>query len=152
MTPLIIANNGVNISYTNYFDIEQGKAVYVYLSCNAGAIRLLLPDLQMNLLNKIQSTEHVVISRGAYPSIGKHDFIEIMFEDYTGSPYAIHTEVSQCDFLPANRDSGREFEFSIWTASGKQRTLPCFLRLVKKLPCLKPFPIHKRKKHYTDNI
>jgi len=158
---LTIQNDGKEIIGTNYFDSEPAKRGFAFLSMNAGCIRLLLPNkvpeficaagssssYPGDILAEIDTADHVIISRGASSSFHKHDMLEILFEDYSDTPYSIHMSIEQCDVLPRNQDIGYELEFSVWTTAGKRLSKPCYYRTVNNIPCLKPFPEHKRKHH-----
>src|ERR1700744_5802447 len=45
ITMITIANDGQNLITTNYWDSEYAKMGLIYLTWNAGAARLLLPDV-----------------------------------------------------------------------------------------------------------
>jgi hypothetical protein len=56
MTDFIrIENNGPEIAATNYYDSPNAGAGYVYLSINAGALRLLVPDSQSQLVDEVKT-------------------------------------------------------------------------------------------------
>ena len=43
---ITITNQGQRITSTNYWDSDNARAGYLYLSWNAGAARLMVPDTQ----------------------------------------------------------------------------------------------------------
>ena len=61
---LEIRNQGQAILSTNYWDSDHAKAGYFYLSWNAGAGRLLVPDSQKATLREMKGAREVIISRG----------------------------------------------------------------------------------------
>lgn len=141
---LTIQNTGQEITSTNYWDMEHAKKGYFYCSINAGAFRLLVPWLQEFSLNEMKTASEVIISRGPWPEGGKPDALEILFEDGTDTPFALHLGSEQVDHMPLDADRDRQGQpprwvFSAWTQHGKKIELPCRYRKAKKIPCLKPF-------------
>ncbi len=66
-----IDNKGQDIVSTNYFESEHASKGKVYMSVNAGAFRLLLPDSQMQLLEEMATGKEVIISMGKWPEASK---------------------------------------------------------------------------------
>lgn len=144
MNLITIKNNGPDIESTNYWDTEHAARGFVYLTVNAGAYRLLLPELYLSALVDMMQAKYVVISRGPWPDKGKADALEIMFEDDSDSPYAIHIVPEQCDRLPGNQDTNKERPFTVWARDGetgakKALELPCWFRMVKRIPLMKGY-------------
>lgn len=67
---LIIENQGQAIARTNYWDSDHAKAGYFFLSWNAGAGRLLMPDSQKAALAEMRSAKYVIVSRGPWTDQG----------------------------------------------------------------------------------
>lgn len=137
-----IQNDGPKIIFTNYWQTEHSTRGLFYLSINAGAFRLLVPDAQIQESGEWMSAKEVIISRGPWPAQGKSDAIEILFEDYSESPYVIHLTSEQVDRMPLDTDRDRKdnpprWKFSAWTQEGKILELPCRYRTVKQIPFLK---------------
>lgn len=59
-----IENEGQAVARTDYWQSVQAQAGYVYLSWNAGAARLLVPDAAKHLLREMRGAEYVIISKG----------------------------------------------------------------------------------------
>jgi hypothetical protein len=59
--------------------------------------------------------------------------MELLFEDFTDSPYSIHVVPEQFDMIP---DGKGEWSFSVWTRAGKQFECPMKYRKVTSIPCL----------------
>lgn len=59
-----IENEGQAVAGTDYWQSVQAQAGYVYLSWNAGAARLLVPDAAKHLLREMRGAEYVIISKG----------------------------------------------------------------------------------------
>jgi hypothetical protein len=75
-----IHNDGPAIVSSNYWDTEFAKAGAVFLSVNAGAFRLLLPDSQIGALADMRTAGAVIVSRGPWPDRQCDDAIEVLFE------------------------------------------------------------------------
>jgi hypothetical protein len=110
-----------------------------FLSINAGCIRLLLPDNQLDMLAEMKTGKKVIISRGPWPDQRRDDGFEIMFEDYSDNPFAIHVSTESWDMVPAKDTIGKKWDFAIWTRSGCMYQKKCYYRTVDIIPCLKPW-------------
>jgi hypothetical protein len=141
---LRIDNHGPLIVATNYWDTDHAVAGKLYLSCNGGAFRLLVPPAEESLLAEIRTATAVIVSRGPWPEGGQADAIELLFEDGSQSPYAIHLSVLAVDRLPADIDQGQPWLFTAWTSPRRGRPhkayeRPAWYRVVNLLPCLQPY-------------
>ena len=58
-----IENEGQAVAGTDYWQSVQAQAGYVYLSWNAGAARLLVPDAAKHLLREMRGAEYVITVR-----------------------------------------------------------------------------------------
>ena len=136
---LVIDNQGPLIGATNYFDTLAAKKGLFYLSWNAGAARLLVPDSQERTLSEMRTGHYVIISRGPWLARSGQGGIELLFEDHTETPYSLHLSVEQTDRLLPAGDEGSEFTVSIWTRRGMQAQMPGKYRRVASIPCLEPW-------------
>jgi hypothetical protein len=142
MEMLHFTNDGQRIVQTNYWDIEHAKRGLVFLSWNAGAGRLLVPDgLKSSLLREIRSAKFVIVSRGPWLEHGQQDALEILFEDNSDSPYAIQLLASQTDRLLPEHNQGGGFDVVIWTRDGEQNRFTGKYRQVSTIPCLEPWSV-----------
>ena len=139
MNPIIFSNAGQAIKATNYWQSEHARSGLVYLSWNAGAGRLLVPMTQLAMLAEMETAKYVIVSRGP-ASVGvKTAEIELLFEDDSETPFSIQMSLAQCDrIIPASNEGGG-FDITVWTETGEQMRFPGKYRIVKKLPCLKPW-------------
>jgi hypothetical protein len=137
-----IENAAQRIIQTNYWDSEHARAGYFYLSWNAGAARLLVPDAQKPALAEMRSARLVIVSRGPMDDPrtgGTRSALELLFEDDSDCPYAIHIVEEQTDRnLPKNNQGGG-FLVAAWTRNGLRQTWPGKYREVDELPCLQPW-------------
>lgn len=141
--PLIhIANKGQLIAETNYFDCEVAQRGFFFLSWNAGAGRLLVPDSQKPALRQMRSAKYVVISSGPLVEHGGIPALQLMFEDHSDSPFCITITIAQTDRMLPSTDEGGGFYVSVWTKSGQKLRLPGRYRNVASLPCLDEWGAH----------
>jgi len=138
---LIIQNNGPEIIKTNYWKTSYAQAGKFYLSINARAFRLLVPDVASKLAieGEMRTAVDIIISRGPWPAAGKPDGIEILFDDYSNAPFALQLSPEQVDRFPPAGDSGRDdLFFSAWFhPCNKILEYPALFRAVEEIPCLK---------------
>ena len=144
MPSIQITNDGQRLVSTNYWQTEHAARGLVYLSINAGAFRLLLPPAQMDALIDLRTARDVVISRGPWPAQGRPDAFELLFDDGSQSPFALHLDSRQVDRLPPDADARKEYRCTVWTpdpSSGAPSCvidLPAYYRLSKRLPDMRP--------------
>lgn len=136
-----LSNHGPIIVSTNYWDSELAQAGKLFVSVNAGAIRVLLPPASYGWLTDMRTARECVLSRGPWPAENAAEGLEIMWDDGSDSPFALFLTPESFDMLPAEPASGREWICSVWTAKdGKpHRALDrrCHWRKVAKIPWLK---------------
>ncbi|MDU5837899.1 MAG: hypothetical protein E6559_00025 [Pantoea sp.] len=133
---IFIGNEGQAINQTNYWDTEHAAAGLVFLSWNAGAARLLVPDAAKALLPEMKGAQYVIISRGKYAD---RDALEILFEDGSDAPFCIHLMAEQSDRMLPESDQGGGFVVTVWTRGGQKHRYNGKYRVVESLPCLDPW-------------
>jgi hypothetical protein len=127
---------------TDYWDTEHAAAGLFYLSWNAGAGRLLVPDSQKPILRELKGAREVLVSRGPWPEQGGRDALELIWEDDSDSPFCIHLVAEQTDRLIPEHQQGGGFSIAAWTRGGMKGRWPGRYRLVDAIPCLKPWEDH----------
>ncbi|HFT7832749.1 TPA: hypothetical protein ACGR6O_004900 [Escherichia coli] len=123
-----IENEGQAVAGTDYWQSVQAQAGYVYLSWNAGAARLLVPDAAKHLLREMRGVEYVIISKGTL--------------DGRDALFVIHMLSEQCDRLLPENNQGGGFVVTVWTRGGNQLRYPGKYRVVEKLPDVSPWSEH----------
>lgn len=108
-------NHGPLITRTDYWETEYAGGGKIYCSVNAGAIRVLLPPSKYGDLASMRAAQYCVLSRGPWPEVGAPEAVEILFEDHSSAPYAIHLTAQSFDALPDEPLAGREWVVSVWT-------------------------------------
>ncbi len=137
-----VLNDGQKIIDTNYCNSEYAKKGYVVLSINDGCFRLLVPTGRGVPIDDIKTGKVALVTRGPWTDMGGRDAIELLFEDYTDSPFVLHIVTEQVDRLPLDRDRDRpgqppRWKFALYTEEGKVFECPARYRKAKSLPCLK---------------
>lgn len=136
---LQIVNQGQIIKSTNYWDSDHARAGYFYLSWNAGAGRVLIPDQAKTYLREMKGASEVIVSRGSWAEQGGRDALELMWEDGSDEPFCLHLVAEQCDRLIPDTDQGGGFVIAVWTRSGLKGRWPGRYRVVDHIPYLLPW-------------
>ena len=138
-------NDGPKLIETNYWATEASQKGYFYVSINEGCFRILVPkNREKTYLREMGTGDVVLITRGAWPEMGRQSAFEFLFEDSSGSPFTLHAGIEQCDRLPLDSDVDTigkppRWRCAIYTEGGKQFELPARYRVVSRLPYLKPW-------------
>jgi len=111
-----IDNNGQKIRGTNYFDTEWAKRGMFFLSWNAGAARLLIPDSQKKFIREMKTAKHIVFTR---PPLLPDLTLQIVFEDNSPNPFVMTLPLDQVDFNPYPTLKSH-FVLTAWTRKGLQ--------------------------------
>ncbi|WP_338807027.1 hypothetical protein V8U11_08180 [Pseudomonas chlororaphis] len=135
----IIENDGPAISRTNYWDSAHAARGYAFLSWNAGAGRVLLPDALAPALPDMRAARYVIVSLGPWLEQGAREAWELLFEDGSDAPYCLHLVAEQSDRRLPDTDQGGGFVITVWTRDGEQLRLPARFRKVTEIPCLDPW-------------
>jgi hypothetical protein len=109
-----ISNKGPDIASTNYWNTKQADAGLVYLSANAGALRLLLPSKIGGHLDEMRTGKRVLIEPSMQTPRTHWDLI---FDDGTPSPFFVSISSRQMD---RGMTAGTGVPFSVWTSRGKE--------------------------------
>ena len=109
MSLIQVSNHGPLIVATNYWESELAAAGKLFVSVNAGAIRILLPPTLYGALSDMRTARHCVLTRGP-----ADEMVEILFDDLSDRPYVIELSSNSFDMLPAKPPPGREWSVSVW--------------------------------------
>src|SRR5205823_54879 len=69
---------------------------------------MLLPPARYGELAEMRTGKYCILSRGPWPAAQREEAIEIMWEDGSESPYALHLTPESFDLLPAEPPPGRD--------------------------------------------
>jgi hypothetical protein len=137
---LQIKNDGTLIVQTNFWETEFNERGLYYLSGNAGAYRLLVPDAHFKTYPEMQTAKEVVITKGV-DRLQKREMVEIMFDDHTESPFTLYLPLEQTDNRTADdKPEGRPFDVYL-EGCFLVASFKCHCRRAKHLPCLKPWKV-----------
>jgi hypothetical protein len=143
MPTIVTENHGPLILASTYWGSEAEAAGKFWCSVNAGAVRVLVPRTDRQTISECRSARYVILSRGPWPAAGLAEAVELLFEDGTDSPFALHLAPESFDLLPAEPPPGREWVLSLWDlkkdSPHKALERVCHWRRVPKLPWLKPW-------------
>jgi hypothetical protein len=116
-----IENNGPEIVSSNY-NMTYGPFAFLYLSLNAGAFRILVPESKINLLLfEIKSAKKFIAIRMKFgPEMKNKQGVRIVFDDMSQSPYFTDFAEPLLDRLPAREDHNRTFKLIIYTFTGEK--------------------------------
>ena len=108
-----ISNDGPSIMSTTYWATEHARRGLLYLSINAGALRLLVPDaVRGELIGSLPpvGTEcEAVISPAT---------VRVVWLDDPEQPYEIEIDARQCDRRPLPEDDGRVLALVMYGRDG----------------------------------
>jgi len=141
---IMIGNDGQRIRCTNYWDTPAARAGLLWMTCNAGAVRLLLPPaLEHAIPDLTKGVKHVIVSYGNLKGAGLG--VEWLAEDGSDAPYALHVKTNQIDRVShVARGMLHRIQTSIWVGRNGEPTcvaeFPGYLRSVANLPCLQALP------------
>lgn len=112
---ITIENDGQRLVKTNYWTLPHAERGFLYLSVNAGALRLLVPAGATHMLAEMRTGKSVTLE----PSIREPQCIDIVFEDGTDAPFSVSLDRRQCDRA---LNSG-PCRFMVYTPAGLQLDL-----------------------------
>ena len=141
MDLLVIGNNSQEIKDTNYWDSINNASGQFYLSINAGCVRLLIPQNyseDFDFISDILSSKQIVLSILKKELIQEGQLaVELMFDDYSDSPYCIHMGITQIDRLFTNEDNNKVTRFISYAKGLKViQDTHCGIRHVNQIPCM----------------
>lgn len=119
---ILIGNRGQEIADTNYWDSDLARRGFFFLSWNAGAARLLIPDAQLSALPEMRTGQYCDITRN------KTGGYELLFEDHSDFPYVIALSAQQTD--RAIPDCGEGFPLFAISRTGVEAQWPATLQVI----------------------
>lgn len=134
---ITIGNKGQAVTHTNYWDSDFAEAGMLFLTWNAGAARLLVPDSMKSSIREMKTAKYVIISSGPLYCRGGVDALELLFEDGSDTPLAITMSAEMSDRKLTDRRIDAGLNFTVWTRSGMKLMLPGKYRVVDQVPCLR---------------
>lgn len=133
-----VRNSGSLVIGTDYWQTDHAKQGLLYLTTNAGCMRLLVPASQRDLLDDMQrGVREVVLTRG---KLEGRDSVEVMFEDGSDSPFCVHLDQRQLDRVWTRGDENKPVKFAVYRPGQEPESvdqvcaLTCYLRSAARLP------------------
>lgn len=150
---IITENHGPLVVSSTYWGSDLEAAGKIHLSCNAGAIRMLLPASVRHYIREQRAAAYAVLSRGPWPDRGLADAVEILWEDHSDSPFAQQFAPESFDLLPGEPSAGQEWVIAVYD-NKKNRPHKCLerrcsWRRVPRIPWLKPWDGDEERKRET---
>lgn len=141
--PLTIESDGQRIVATNFWDTPRAHRGAVFCSVNAGAVRLLLPQVCEHHVNEMVGRE-VIVTRGLWHAMGGQEALELMWEDNSDAPWSVCIGQGQFDRLINRADAGRKIACLVYVRGFNGTPLlagswPARFRVATSLPCLRPW-------------
>lgn len=135
-------NHGPLIVSSTYWGSAIEEAGKIWISANAGAIRVMVPRVMRRIIEDMRTAKYVICSRGPWPDQGREDAMELLFDDETDSPFSLHVGPESVDLFPGD-PGANQWICSVWDLKKnkphKALERPCHWRRVEKIPCLKPW-------------
>lgn len=161
---LTIENRGKFLVNTNYWDSQAAKLGYAFVSWNAGACRILVPDASLSMIDEMRTGHRAIIMAGKFEAeavnsftseldarslslaqesgLTEHGFygegLDIVFDDGTNNPYSMLTRTEQADRRLPPSDHGSKMDMLIYTRDGVVHQLPCYYVVVDTIPSAIP--------------
>ena len=110
---ITITNNGQAIAATNYWQTEHARAGMLYLSGNAGALRLLVPEAAEGMIAEMRTGKRVTIEPTVL--LPGRPCVDLVFEDGTNTPFSVALDRRQIDRA---LQPGAGVPFTVWTEGG----------------------------------
>ncbi len=118
-THLCLENDGQKLVRTNFWEAAHNAKGNFFLSTNAGAMRLIVPDCQRHVVDEIRYVDTVYVTRGPHYMDPSEIGIELLFEDESPMPYVLQMHVSDLDRLFPKSEAGQKIPFTVWV-NGKR--------------------------------
>lgn len=110
---ITITNNGQALTGTNYWETDHAAVGMLYLSGNAGALRLLVPEAAEGLLAEMRTGKRVTIEASVHLPGGQ--CVDLVFEDGTAAPFSVALDRRQID---RPLQCAADIPFTVWTEGG----------------------------------
>lgn len=133
---LTIVNSGQSTIESNFWDSDCARRGLFYLSWNACAAHLLVPDNQQNELCEMRGASMVLLSQGISPIGGDCEMQELKFENDSHTAYCLRLGTRQTNRQRPSIAQGGYFNLAVWTRGGLEVRLPAKFRRVRFIPCL----------------
>jgi hypothetical protein len=140
---LRIENHGPLIISTNYWELPDARAAKLLVSLNDRTFRVLVPQSLESAIPDMMTGRECLVSRGPWPAMRLPDAFEILFDDRTSDPFALHLSPGSFDIVPSDEWIAIPVVLTVWTSPRRGRPhkaleRPCWYRRCPQIPYLKP--------------
>jgi len=111
----VIQNDGQRIVSTTFWQTEQAKRGFMFVSGNAGVYRLLIPDPTIPQVAEWMQADRVRLE-GIDPY--GYGWVHLLFDDDSDQPCFLTIRPVQCVPLPGAQDLGRWTELVAYVPDG----------------------------------
>lgn len=134
---------GQDLVESDYWDSVLAARGVLYLVGHADGAALLVPRSLEYALPEMRTGREVILTRGPWPEQEQSDAVELLWEDGSDAPFAVHVSAAQCSGLAALGRDGSTLACRVYTLGPDGRpqlagTWRARFRTAESLPCLKP--------------
>lgn len=137
---------GEDLVESAYWDSVLAARGVLYLVLHDGGVALLVPPSLEYAVPEMRTGREVIVTRGPWPEQGQKDALELLWEDGTGAPFAVHLSAPQCSGLAALRQDLSVPGCRVYTRGRDGRpqlagTWRARVRRAERLPYLRPWSV-----------
>lgn len=131
---------------TNYFESTYNMNDLFYMSYNEKCFQLFIPSLLKEKIKEMKTGKYAVLTLGLNPYFNA-EMIELMFEDFTDTPFSIHLSMNQISFKIDKNFNKFKFKLIGYTEIGNAIQMDVYVRsdISYQLPYLAPIDIKQFK-------
>jgi len=118
---LTITNDGQTLVSTNYWDLPHARQGLLYVSGNAGALRLLVPPAAEGMVEEMRTGKSVMIE----PSTTMAGCVDVVFDDGSPEPFCVTIDRRQFD---RKIEPGQGVPLFVYTKAGEQFRLAATIK------------------------
>lgn len=117
---ITIDNDGPDIVHTNYWALPHAARGLIYVTANAGTLRVLVPPPAEYMLDEMRTGDRATVE----PSVHDARCVDLVFDDGSDTPFSVAVDRQQFD--RALTDG--QCRLAVWTQAGKQLDLDCSIK------------------------
>lgn len=135
---------GEDLVESDYWNSVLAARGVLYLVVHQSGVVLLVPRAHQCALTEMRTGREVIVTRGPWPEQGQKDAVELLWEDGTDAPFAVHLSAPQCRELGTLGWDGPALACRVYTGgpAGEPRLAgewAARFRTARALPCLQPW-------------
>jgi len=118
---------------TNFFQSSYNQHGLFYLSYCDKCFQLFIPSKYLSEIKEFNTGKYVVITTGFHNEIGR-EMVELLFEDYSSTPYSLHLSLTQLTYRLGSDFNGLKFKLNGYCETGKVIEMDAYVRSDKTYP------------------